>query len=158
MVKVLFVCMGNICRSPSAHGVFQDLVTREGLQDQFEVDSCGTLSFHTGDAPDPRSQKTANARGFDISHLRARQFNQHDFKHFDYILAMDNDNLRELLQACPEALQHKVELFCPYATTFSESEVPDPYYGGSQGFEHVFDLVLDASEGLLRHIRSTDLS
>jgi protein-tyrosine phosphatase len=157
-VKVLFVCMGNICRSSSAHGVFQDLVNREGLQEHFEIDSCGTLDFHTGDAPDPRSQKTAKARGFDISYLRARQFNQHDFKHFDYVLAMDNDNLRELHRACPAELRDRIELFCPYATQFSEREVPDPYYGGPQGFEHVFDLVLDASEGLLKHIRERNFT
>lgn len=157
-MKVLFVCMGNICRSSSAHGVFQDLVNREGLQEHFEIDSCGTLDFHTGDAPDPRSQKTAKARGFDISYLRARQFNQHDFKHFDYVLAMDNDNLRELHRACPAELRDRIELFCPYATQFSEREVPDPYYGGPQGFEHVFDLVLDASEGLLKHIRERNFT
>ena len=158
MVNVLFVCMGNICRSPSAHGVFQDLVNREGLKDHFEIDSCGTLSFHTGDAPDPRSQRTALKRGFDISHLRARQFNAQDFTHFDYILGMDEDNMYELRAACPVAFQDKLQLFCTYATQHSEDEVPDPYYGGAHGFEHVFDLVLDASEGLLKHIRESDLT
>lgn len=158
MVKVLFVCMGNICRSPSAHGVFQDLVNREGLKDRFEIDSCGTLDFHTGNSPDPRSQRTAKERGFDISHLRARQFNAQDFKYFDYVIAMDHDNLYELRQACPDALHDKLQLFCAYATLHSEEEVPDPYYGGPQGFEHVFDLILDASEGLLQHIRQSDLA
>lgn len=157
MVKVLFACMGNICRSPSAHGVFQDLVVREGLANQFEVDSCGTLNFHAGDAPDPRSQRTAKDRGFDISHLRARQFTTEDFTYFDYILAMDNNNLDELRDAAPYELRERVQLFCPYATQHTEREVPDPYYGGAHGFEHVFDLILDASEGLLKHIRETDL-
>ena len=155
MVKVLFVCMGNICRSPSAEGVFRDLVEREGLSDQFHIDSCGTLDYHTGEAPDPRAQRTAKNRGIDISRLRARQYRQSDFEEFDYILVMDRVNRRDLGYDLPDEHSHKVHLFADFARNFDETEVPDPYYGGPQGFEHVYDLVLDASIGLLDHIRGT---
>lgn len=158
MVKVLFVCMGNICRSPSAEGVFRDLVEREGLADHFHIDSCGTLSYHTGEAPDPRAQKTAKNRGIDISGLRARQYRQSDFEDFDYILVMDRVNKRDLGYDTPEEHRHKVLMFADFAENFDETEVPDPYYGGAQGFEHVYDLVLDASEGLLARIRAERLS
>lgn len=158
MVKVLFVCMGNICRSPSAEGVFRDLVVREGIADQFHIDSCGTLDFHTGEAPDSRAQSTAKNRGIDISGLRARQYRQRDFDEFDYILVMDRVNMHDMGRDCPEHHRHKMNLFCDFAQNFDECEVPDPYYGGAQGFEHVYDLVLDASNGLLAHIREAHLS
>ncbi|MFP6581985.1 MAG: low molecular weight protein-tyrosine-phosphatase [Candidatus Hydrogenedentota bacterium] len=153
MVSVLFVCMGNICRSPSAEGVFRRLVTDRGLSDEFHIDSCGTISFHTGDAPDPRAQETAHGRGIDISGLQARQYRSSDFKQFDYILAMDHDNLRELQVDCPQEYIDRLHLFCNFAHNHDEVEVPDPYYGGKQGFEQVYDLILDASQGLLAHIQ-----
>ena len=154
MTKVLFVCMGNICRSPSAEGVFTALVTQRGLTDEFNIDSCGTLGYHTDEAPDPRAQKTALGRGIDISHLRARQYRAIDFEGFDYIIAMDNDNLRVLQSDCPPTFRHKLHLFCSFALNREEEEVPDPYYGGEQGFEDVYDLIEDASEGLLDTIQA----
>jgi len=154
MTSVLFVCMGNICRSPSAEGVFRALVSERDLMDQFHIDSCGTLDFHTDEAPDPRAQHTAAGRGIDISGLRARQYSQSDFAEFDYVVAMDHANLRELCMDCPEKHHPKLHLFCSFATERSEEEVPDPYYGGAQGFENVYDLISDASVGLLDTIQN----
>ncbi|MCW8889936.1 MAG: low molecular weight phosphotyrosine protein phosphatase [Sedimenticola sp.] len=152
-VSVLFVCMGNICRSPTAHGVFEDLVLRAGLQDKILVDSAGTHAYHVGNSPDPRSQKTAAERGVDLSKQRARQAERKDFERFDYIIAMDKDNLSNLqFIASPEG-KKKLYLFLEFAPKLGTKEVPDPYYGGSKGFDKVFDLVLDASEALLAHIR-----
>jgi protein-tyrosine phosphatase len=156
MVKVLFVCMGNICRSPSAEGVFQHLVNERGLGNQFDLDSCGTISTHTGEAPDARAQATARGRGIDISGLRARQYSDDDFAEFDYIIAMDHANVSDLQSSCPPEYLGKISLFCQYAKNHDEDEVPDPYYGGAQGFEKVYDLILDASHGLLDHIQGTD--
>lgn len=153
MNKVLFVCMGNICRSPSAEGVFRALVVEKGLDNDFHIDSCGTLDFHTGEAPDPRAQKTAAGRGIDISGLQARQYRASDFPDFDYIVAMDNDNLRVLLNQSPSEHHDKLHLFCSFAENRSEEEVPDPYYGGARGFEDVYDLIKDASVGLLAAIQ-----
>ena len=155
MVHVLFVCMGNNCRSPSAEGVFRHLVTEEGLANDFHIDSCGTISHHTGDAPDSRAQATALARGIDISNLRGRQYQQSDFEKFDYIVTMDNQNYREMVVESPEQYRNKIYLFCKFAHNYNEQEVPDPYYGGKKGFEQVYDLILDASKGLLTHIRET---
>lgn len=154
MVKVLFVCMGNICRSPTAEGVFRHLVNNINAADDILIDSAGTHAYHVGEPPDSRSLSTAKTRNIDMSQQRARKVHVNDFEEFDYILAMDADNHAELMRICPENLQHKVELFLNYSNRFNETEVPDPYYGGASGFDHVFDLVEDASEGLLKKIRN----
>lgn len=154
MVKVLFVCMGNICRSPTAHGVFRELVRREGLERQVQIDSAGTHAYHVGNPPDLRAQATAEKRGIALSDLRARQVRPEDFEAFDYVIAMDQDNLAALQAMCPPGLEERVRLFLDFAPQRPEREVPDPYYGGPRGFEHVFDLVEEAAQGLLTEIRS----
>jgi len=153
MVKVLFVCMGNICRSPTAHGVFRDLVRKEGLQERIEIDSAGTHAYHVGNEPDQRAQATAQARGIDLSDLRARQVTGDDFVNYDYILAMDEENHDILRELCPRGEEGRLRLFLEFAPWQGVREVPDPYYGGAQGFEHVFDLVDAASRGLLKDIQ-----
>lgn len=155
MVRVLFVCMGNICRSPTAQGVFERWVERTGLQRHIEIDSAGTHAYHVGEAPDRRSQAAAKNRGFDLSQQRARRINAQDFQYYDYVLAMDTDNYAELLNVCPAAQQNKIALFLDYAdkNQTNEKNVPDPYYGGNQGFENVLDLVELAAQGLLSHIQ-----
>ena len=150
-VGVLFVCLGNICRSPTAHGVFQHLVDRHNLQHVITVDSAGTGDWHIGRAPDPRSTATAMQRGYDLSVLRARQVSVEDFSRFDYILAMDAQNLRDLQILCPAHFSGELDLFLRYSESHL-NEVPDPYYGESDGFEHVLDLVEDAAQGLLHAI------
>ena len=145
--------MGNICRSPTAHGVFEHLVQRQNLQHSIKVDSAGTHAYHVGEAPDGRAQETARVRGFDISSLRARKIHADDFKNYDYILAMDNDNYGLLDQACPMEYKDKLFMFLSFAPQQAITEVPDPYYGGDKGFEQVFDLVEIASKGLLEHIK-----
>jgi protein-tyrosine phosphatase len=152
-IHVLMVCMGNICRSPLAHGLFEELVQKEGLSDLIVVDSAGTHAYHVGESPDPRSQQTAQRHGIDLSHQRARRVAQPDFEKFDYILAMDRDNYGILISSAPSEHQDKIRLFLEFAPQRSESEVPDPYYGGPDGFEHVYDLVRDAASGLLQEIR-----
>ncbi len=156
-VSVLFVCMGNICRSPTAHGVFRKLVEEEGLSERIFIDSAGTYAYHVGSGPDRRAQETARRRGIDISDLRARKVETTDFELFDYILAMDQSNVDELAEIAPAGLEHKVRLFMDFATDMNWSEVPDPYYGGLSGFERVFDMVETASKGLLAEIRRTHL-
>lgn len=148
-MKILFVCMGNICRSPTAEGSFQQLIETRGLADLFGLDSAGTHSYHIGSPPDRRAQQAALVRGIDLSRLRARAVERSDFETFDHILAMDRDNLSGLRAYCPQQYQHKVELFLDYAPEQPCREVPDPYYGGAQGFDHVLDLIAMASEGLL---------
>ncbi len=155
-VSVLFVCMGNICRSPSAEGVFRHLVNAAGLENQFQIDSAGTHDYHVGDPPDARSMQHATKRGYDLSALRGRQVSRSDFERFDYILAMDEENLANMLRICPPEYQHKVQLFLEFAPDQKLRSVPDPYYGGARGFEEVLDLVESASEGLLSHIRETE--
>ncbi len=152
-VKVLFVCMGNICRSPLAHGLFEHRVRQAGLTDRIGIDSAGTHAYHVGNSPDPRSQQTAIRHGIDLSSQRARQVKVSDFEIFDYVLAMDRDNQAILSSQCPEEHRHKLHLFLEFAPQLAETEVPDPYYGGDQGFEHVLDLVESACEGLLEDIR-----
>lgn len=152
MKKVLFVCLGNICRSPTAHGVFQALVNAQGLNDRILVDSAGTAAYHVGNPPDSRSTQTARKRGYDLSSLRARQALSVDFEQFDYILAMDRSNLDNLRELKPRHYQGHLGLFLDFGA-MPEREVPDPYYGGDAGFEHVLDLVESASEGLLEHIK-----
>lgn len=154
MVKVLMVCMGNICRSPMAHGYFEHLVREAGLERQIQVDSAGTHAYHVGNPPDPRAQQTARRRGIDLSTQRARQALREDFHIFDYVLAMDRDNHALLAGLCPEGQEHKLRLFLEFAPQLGEREVPDPYYGGAEGFERVFDMVEAAAQGLLAEIRS----
>jgi protein-tyrosine phosphatase len=150
--KVLFVCLGNICRSPTAHGVFEHMVAQRKLQHAIEVDSCGTGDWHLGRAPDRRASTEASKRGYDLSHLRARQVSRDDFAQFDYILAMDRQNLADLQRLCPEGYRGRLALFLDYAPGSSISEVPDPYYGGDDGFNQVLDLIESASEGLLQEV------
>jgi len=145
--------MGNICRSPLAHGRFEHLVEEEGLTGRIEVDSAGTHAYHIGEPPDPRSQQTAARRGIDLSGQRGRKVSSADFEEFDYVLAMDEDNLAILLSLAPAEHRHKARLFLEFAPELEESEVPDPYYGGASGFEHVYDLIDAAAKGLLLHIR-----
>lgn len=156
-IKVLFVCMGNICRSPTAEGVFRHLVHQEGHSDWISTDSAGTHAYHVGEQPDSRAQQTARSRGINLSDLRARKAIENDFHVFDYILAMDNDNYRLLADICPAGMEDKLSLFLDFSNEYSESQVPDPYYGGEQGFEHVFDLVESASRGLLEFIKDKNL-
>jgi protein-tyrosine phosphatase len=153
MIKVLFVCMGNICRSPTAHGVFEALVRSEGLERFIEVDSAGTHAYHVGELPDRRSQQTALRRGLDLDYQRARKVIEADMAVFDYILAMDEANLQDLKRICPDEHQEKLDLFMSFAPHFGQHEVPDPYYGGDLGFDHVFDMVEEASKGLLEALR-----
>ena len=153
-IKVLFVCMGNICRSPTAEGVFTHLVYSQKIAPLFQIDSAGTHAYHIGDAPDLRSQKTALNRGIDISHLRGRKVIFGDFDDFDFILAMDDANHSILMNACPTQHQHKISHFLSFAPQLKTREVPDPYYGGAQGFDRVFDMIEAASEGFLNHLRA----
>jgi len=149
--------MGNICRSPTAEGVFAKLVYEEGLTDVMEIDSAGTHAYHVGEPPDTRAQRSALARGIDISLLRARKARAEDFEYFDYVLAMDEDNYQHLLVICPEHHQQKLQLILDYAPHLEYREVPDPYYGGTKGFELVLDMIEQASRGLLEHIRMQHL-
>jgi protein-tyrosine phosphatase len=153
IVKVLFVCMGNICRSPTAHGVFRALVEKEGMSHVVEIDSAGTHAYHVGNSPDKRAQATAQRRGVDLSDLLARRVEPEDFEVFDYVLAMDQDNYMSLSEICPDQHVDKIYMFMDFASHMRTREVPDPYYGGPAGFDRVFDLVEAASEGLLAEIR-----
>lgn len=150
--NVLFVCMGNICRSPTAEGVFRHVVETAGLKDRVEIDSAGTISSHVGDSPDRRAQQTASRRGYDLSRIRGRKVCLEDFNEFDFILAMDGDNLANLQRICPQEHSHKLKLFLAFSQKFHCKEVPDPYYGGSQGFENVLDMIEDGAKGLLEEI------
>ena len=152
-VKVLFVCMGNICRSPTAHGVFQTLVDEQGLGGSIQVDSAGTHSYHIGSPPDLRSQAMAQSRGVDLTGLRARRFVSTDFTEFDYLLGMDHANLADMLALKPDATGARVKLMLEYSDRFEQQEIPDPYFG-EDGFDLVFDMIDDAARGLLRDIRS----
>ncbi|MCR8914050.1 low molecular weight phosphotyrosine protein phosphatase [Marinobacter panjinensis] len=151
-VKVLFVCLGNICRSPSAEGVFRKVVQQAGLEDRITIDSCGTGGWHVGKAPDSRAIAAARTRGIDIGHLRARQFCSDDLDQYDYVLVMDRQNLADVRDVWRQNGGTEPLLFLQFGGS-EHDEVPDPYYGGDQGFEHVLDLINEASEGLLRHIR-----
>ncbi|UCH52666.1 MAG: low molecular weight phosphotyrosine protein phosphatase [Pseudomonadota bacterium] len=152
MVRVLFVCLGNICRSPTAEGVFRKLVLESGLQEHIEIDSAGTHAYHIGKPPDARAQSAARQRGVDLSALRGRQAMPVDFERFDYILAMDSENLEHLLEICPVHYAPKVRLFMEYAPHWPP-EVPDPYFGGAAGFDRVLDMIEQAAAGLLESIR-----
>lgn len=152
--KVLFVCMGNICRSPSAQGVFEKYVKDNGLKSQFSIDSAGTHSYHVGGKPDSRSAQAAIMREIDIRNQRARKISQADCDTFDYIVVMDNDNYTNVKLMCPKQYQNKIYKMMDFAPSSKYSEVPDPYYGGDQGFELVLDLLENASICLLNHIES----
>ena len=151
--SILFVCMGNICRSPTAHGVMRKLLEDEGGSLNIELDSAGTHAWHVSEAPDPRAQRAALARDVDISDLHARAVETSDFHEFDYILAMDHDNLANLDKIRPPNSTAIVALMLSYAEKNSFQEVPDPYYGGKEGFERVLDMLEDASRGLLTELR-----
>ncbi|MDA7825692.1 low molecular weight phosphotyrosine protein phosphatase [Porticoccaceae bacterium] len=155
-ISVLFVCLGNICRSPTAHAVFQSMVDKQGLADQIFVDSCGTGDWHIGRAPDPRSQEHALARGYQMDNLRARLVDDSDFDKFDYILVMDKQNLADVQSMNCQGFTGKLGLFLDFCRNPNYTdylEVPDPYYGGDQGFSLVLDLIEDASTELLRQIK-----
>ncbi len=154
--RVLFVCMGNICRSPTAEGIFRKVVEKAQLSERIEADSAGTLDYHRGHPPDPRAMQAASRRGVDLSELRARQVRKEDFERFDLIIAMDLENRRYLEDLAPASHLARLHLLLDFADA-SEGEVPDPYYGGESGFETVLDLIEDGSEGLLRHIRESAL-
>jgi protein-tyrosine phosphatase len=152
-VSVVFVCMGNICRSPTAEAVFRHYVESAGMSEHILIDSAGTHDYHIGDKPDSRAQRAAQQRGYDMSKLRGRQVEEDDFRRFDYVLAMDRSNLAILQRINPRDSDSQVGLFLEYARHHNEREVPDPYYGGADGFERVLDMVEDAAQGLLEEIR-----
>ena len=157
MIRVLFVCMGNICRSPLAQGVFENVLRREGLEGEVFVDSAGTGSWHVGHPPDERAQRSANSRGLDLSAQRARRVTPDDCRNFAYVLTMDEENYRAVAALCRSG-SAEVRPFLDYAPDRSETQVPDPYYGGPDSFEHVLDLVEEASEGLLKEIKEKHLA
>ena len=144
--------MGNICRSPTAHGVFQAMVDEQGMGGAIHVDSAGTHSYHIGSPPDSRSQATARSRGIDLSGLRARRFHSPDFVEFDYLLGMDQGNIADMHAIRPDDARARLQLMLEYSDRFQQREVPDPYFS-NEGFDLVFNMVDDASRGLLRHIR-----
>lgn len=151
--RVLLVCMGNICRSPTAEGVLRKFITNNRLGDRVEVDSAGTHGYHVGEAPDSRTQRAAAMRGYNLSQLRARKVAYQDLEYFDLILAMDRSNLDNLRRmAMPEQFD-KIRLFMDYASHFEDDEVPDPYYGLGHGFDLVLDMVEDASQGLVDELK-----
>lgn len=151
--RFLMVCLGNICRSPTAQAVMEKRIADAGLQRYMSVDSAGTAAYHIGKAPDPRSTSAALRRGYDLSTQRARQVSVDDFYHFDYILAMDNSNLTHLLNMAPDGSADKVSLLLSHAGS-TTTDVPDPYYGGDNGFEQVLDLVEQACDALLAAVQS----
>ncbi len=153
MNKILFLCMGNICRSPAAHCVLQHLVDQAGLSDHFEIESAGTIGFHIGEPPDNRMQSAMSGRGIPIIG-RSRQLKPKDLSYYDLILAMDCDNLKGAKSLDPAGQFHdRIKLFCKYCSKHSDIEVPDPYYGGDRGFEHVLDLIEDGCANLLEELR-----
>lgn len=152
-IGILMVCMGNICRSPTAEGVFRQRLRDAGLEDAVRLDSAGTHSYHIGKSPDARASQAAARRGYDLSSLVGRQVEPGDFEAFDLILAMDQDNLANLKRLCPAGQEHKLRLFLSFSARFAGQEVPDPYYGGARGFDLVLDMVEDAATGLLAEIR-----
>jgi protein-tyrosine phosphatase len=149
MLKVLFVCTGNICRSPTAEGLAIQLAKARGIADRFEFDSAGTHAYHVGEPPDSRAQRAASKRGYDLSKLRARLLDAKDFERFDLILAMDRSHLTFLQRKCPTQFQSKLDLFLNLSQTYAGQDLEDPYYGGAEGFETVLDQCLSALQGLL---------
>lgn len=155
--SVLFVCMGNICRSPTAHAVFDRLVAEAGLNERIRIDSAGTHAYHVGNPPDQRAAQAAILRQYRMDHLTARQVEPSDIEQFDYVLAMDRANLEILRSLAGDALRDKPRLFMSYAADYGLEEVPDPYYGGDRGFEQVLDMVEAAAGNLLDDIRASRL-
>lgn len=153
--SILFVCLGNICRSPVAEGVFRQKIAEAGLAEQVSIDSAGTAAWHVGKAPDSRMISAARERGYDLSALRARQAITSDFHEFDHILAMDHENLANLQAIEPHNPKAQLSLFLSYAEGVAEEAVPDPYFGGTEGFYHVIDLVEAASDGLIKSLNLT---
>ena len=151
--RVLLVCMGNICRSPTAEGVLRHFIKNNMLGDKVEVDSAGTHGYHVGEAPDSRTQRAAAVRGYNLSQLRARKVARQDLDYFDLILAMDKSNLDNLRRLATPEQQERIKLFMDYARSFDDDEVPDPYYGLGHGFDLVLDMVEDASLGLIEEIK-----
>lgn len=155
MTRLLFVCLGNICRSPSAENIMNYLVEKEGLKDKIECDSAGTSSYHIGENPDSRMRAAASKRGIKLVG-KSRRIEPFDLEHFDLILAMDKSNYHDILSLDPKGIyKDKVKLICDFATKHNDQEVPDPYYGGRDGFDYVINLLLDACEGLLKEIKSS---
>ena len=154
-VGVLFVCLGNICRSPSSEGVFRQCVEESGIELDITIDSAGTADYHRGQPPDSRAIAAADKRGIDLSKLRARRVNRSDFEQYDYIIAMDRHNYDDLLYLAPADYSGVIRLFLDYTDNWREREIPDPYYGGRDGFEIVLDMIHDASLGLLNDIKNT---
>lgn len=154
MTRLLFVCTGNICRSPTAEGVMRAMLTQRGLQDVIAVDSAGTNDYHTGERPDSRSRETARQRGIDLNAIRARVVEPDDFDNFDYILAMDRSHLKKLCRMTDARGKQRVHLFLSFLDGDNGRDVQDPYYGGPQGFENTFDLVESGCQALLEHILS----
>jgi len=152
--RILFVCMGNICRSPTAEGVFRHIAAVEAPELVLEIDSAGTHAYHVGEPPDPRAQRAAERRGFSLADIRARRVAADDYSRYDLIVAMDKLNVTLLEESSPDEYRDRIKLFLAYAPQLGRAEVPDPYYGGSNGFELVLDLVEDASRGLLSHLRA----
>jgi protein-tyrosine phosphatase len=152
--RIVFVCMGNICRSPTAHGVLRRKLVERGLADRVDVDSAGTLDHHAGAPPDARSQRHARQRGYDLSDLRARSLTREDFERADLLLVMDDDNFATATQRCPAPHRHKIQRLTMFCRMHRTDEVPDPYAGGAAGFEHVLDLIEDACDGLLAQLRA----
>ena len=150
--SVLFVCLGNICRSPSAEAVFKKKADESGLS--IEIDSAGTAGYHKGSAPDKRSQAVGMEKGYSFKGLKCREVVEQDFEKFDYILGMDNENIANLLEACPEASKHKISLFLSFSQS-EELQVHDPYYGGKGGFEYVLDLIEQGADGFIQHLKSS---
>jgi protein-tyrosine phosphatase len=147
--------MGNICRSPTAEGVFRKLLAEQAPELEVLVDSAGTHGYHVNAPPDPRACRAAERRGIDLQRLRARRVTAADFEHFELVLAMDEQNLQFLVEVCPAEYRERIRLFLEFAPHLERREVPDPYYGGSAGFEHVLDLIEEAATGLLEHLRRT---
>lgn len=152
-MRILFVCLGNICRSPTAEVVFRTVASREAPDIVVEIDSAGTAGYHVGELPDRRTRQAAARRGYDLSQLRARVVEPRDFEYFDLILAMDSENLRVLERRAPPQARERLRLFLEFAPEAGITEVPDPYYGGPNGFEDVLDLIEAASRGLIEHLR-----
>lgn len=151
--RVLLVCMGNICRSPTAEGVLRKFIKNNGLGDKVEVDSAGTHGYHVGEAPDQRTQRAAAARGYNLSQLRARKVAYQDLEYFDLILAMDRNNMESLQRMAPPEIHDRIRLFMDYSRNFDDDEVPDPYYGLGHGFDLVLDMVEDAAQGLVDELK-----
>ncbi len=154
MVRVLFVCLGNICRSPTAEAVFSERVERAGLSESIEIDSAGTYGYHADEPPDARARQAAGVRGYDLSPLRARQVRVGDFERFDYVVAMDLGNRADLRRLSPDDRRDRVRMFVEFGNRFDVDEVPDPYSGTRGGFDYVLDLIEDCSDGLLAFLVS----